>query len=157
MVDDDISVVVESVHGIIAFVLDVCSHARTDKTDDDIVGFHSQCIVLQSDAIARSGLSGYGQVSVIDIERFLQFDDAAYGKYDGARSFLADCPAQGAFRTVVFQRIDDIHFPASASGGVFSGTVGSWKCRYAVGRCLYRQEATRRERNEAKRYAEFLS
>ena len=93
MVDDDIPVVIESVHGIVPFLLDVRSHARTDEADDDVVRLDSQRIVFQADAVARSGLSGNGQVSVIDIEWGLQFDDAAYGKYDGAWPFLADCPA----------------------------------------------------------------
>ena len=127
MVDDDVAVMFETIHRIVAFLFDVSPHARADETDNHVVGRHAEGVVFQANAVARSCLSGDGEVAVVDFQRLSQFDNAAHGKHDGARPFLADGPAERAFRAVVGQRSHRGDLDPGTARGVFSRPVGTGK------------------------------
>ena len=95
------------------------SESESDETDDDIVCLHHGGIILYADAVARSRLSGNGQVAVSDPELRGQFYDAGHIKHDNPRPARLDGSTQGTGAAVI--EVGHMDYPASpAAGGVHS-------------------------------------
>ena len=86
--------------------------AKTDVTDDDVVGVVDQSLVGDADAVARRGLAGDGDVGRFDEDRHLQVNDAGDVEDDDAWPGGFAGFAQRAWAGV-FEAGDDENLPAS--------------------------------------------
>ena len=95
MVDDDVldTAFGVKVHGIVrgGFLI---THTAADVPDYHIAGIDSERIVLDAYPVSRSGLTGDGHISVGDLKRGIQADDAGHVEDDGSSSLLAYCPSE---------------------------------------------------------------
>ena len=137
MVDDDVG----SADDRDAVILDqaLAANARADIAHDDIVGVDAQRIVAQRNPGARRGLSGDGDIVVLDGQPVFQLDGAGDGEDHGARPVRFDRFAQGAGAAVIEigDRIDRAAAPAGriAAETVRAGEGDHWRSgRSRVGR-----------------------
>ena len=83
-----------------------------------------EVVVLQADTVARSRLSGDGDIPVGDLERGLEFDDARHVKDDGAGTLLFDGRPERTGALVVQVRHVD-HLAAAAAGHPHAAALGT--------------------------------
>ena len=123
VVEDQV-LVVAAPDGVVLILGDI-AHAETHVADDDVVGLHLHGVVAQADAVARGGLSGDGQVVVLDLERLRQADRAADVEDDNACTRLADGVAQCTGRTVVVELGHVVDLAAAAARDVHAAALGA--------------------------------
>ena len=86
MVEDDILVVTPPDTVLLRFggILGRIAQTETDIADNHVVGIDPHGVVAQADAVARGGLAGDGQVSVLNAQIAQQFDRSRHVEDDDA-------------------------------------------------------------------------
>ena len=101
---------------------------ETHVTNDDIMRIDGKRLSCNADAIARSCLSGYGDVGSPHIDGSLQSDNAGNVEYHDSRTTGLTSLAERTWSAVIEVRYD-INFAASASESVHASAFSSGESR----------------------------
>ena len=104
-----------------------------------LVGGYAQRIALYADAVAGSGLSGYGYVGVAYCELFLQVDGARHAEHHRARPLGLNGMAQAALARVV-EVGNFVDVASAAAYGKLAIALGRGESLKAVGHAQSRHE-----------------
>ena len=129
MVQDDVLLTIltaaESIGVLDIFVPEAASYV----SDDHIAGIDDYRTVTETDAVSGSALSGNCDVVVADAKWSLKVDVAVDFEDDDSRTFCLYGFAKTA-GAIIVEVGDNPDFAAAASGGVFSETFSTWKCKF---------------------------
>ena len=135
MVDDDIVRWAEHRNRVSGFVrgIQVIAAREPDIADDDVVGIHTDHIEIPAfrryrDAAARRGLSGDGDVGVVDGEDALEIDRAGHSKHDRAGAARSRAGAQRT-RARIIEVCHATDRAATPADGRHARPFSARKCR----------------------------
>ena len=126
MVEDDILVVTPPDTVLLRFggILGRIAQTETDIADNHVVGIDPHGVVAQADAVARGGLAGDGQVSVLNAQIAQQFDRSRHVEDDDAFARSLDGLAQRPGARII--EIGDVpDLAAAAARRVHAAALGA--------------------------------
>ena len=132
MVNDDVVVVHRSQTVTLMIGNKLIAQAETHITEDDIVAGDDKRMIGYADAVARSCLSGNGDITVLDLQFRGQVDRSRHIKDNRSRTFLIQSIAKRTRLVVVLNGRHMINLTATTAGSVHSETFCSRKCRRLV-------------------------
>ena len=100
---------------------------KTKIAYNDIVGIDSYRTPGNTDTLSRRSLSGNGQISVSDSQRFVEEDGSRHIKYYSTCTFPGKCITQRTFLQAVLQRCHMVNSAATTTGRISPETFRTGK------------------------------
>ncbi len=112
-----IAVFVHYLHGVVLGLL-LVPHPAADETDNDVAGMNPERVILQADTVAGGGLTGNGEISLLDLQLFLKRDGSGHVKNNGERALgILNAIAERTLGVVVVQGRHMVNLAPAAAGG----------------------------------------
>jgi len=148
VVDDDVSLPLDTADHIAFPAGDFVAEPKTEIANDDVVGLNRQSILAEANPVARCRLAGDGNGIVLNGEGGIEGNSARNAEHHRSRATGGNSRPE-APRTRIVQVGDFNDFAAATANGKSPPSLCTWKCKLLRGEPFVRKVGNSQHDNDS--------